>query len=295
MVIVKLMGGLGNQMFQYAMARALSLRINTELKLDLSWFASETYGEINRPYELPHFAVIENIATPKELKQLKGYEHRIVRRLRPIANRLIPTSWQSHIQEKYFHFDPTILSIKHDAYLSGYWHSERYFSDFTNELRHDFTFNQPLTGENKRIAEEILEYNSVSLHIRRGDYVNNTKNINFHGSCSLDYYYKGLAKISSRQDNLRVYVFSDDIEWAKRNIDITYPTLFINHNQGKDAFEDMRLMSLCKHNIIANSSFSWWGAWLNRYPEKMVIAPKRWFNQPLYDTRDLLPDSWIKL
>jgi hypothetical protein len=289
------MGGLGNQMFQYAMARALSLRTNTELKLDLSWFDSKTDGETNRSYELSNFFVTKNIATSKELKQLKAYDNRVARRLQPIVSRLMPMSWQTHIQEKYFHFDPAIFSIKKNAYLSGYWQSEQYFFDFMNVIRHDFMFNQSLNVENKRIAEKIHAHNSVSLHIRRGDYVNKIQNINYFESCSLDYYYKGLAEISARQSDLRVYVFSDDIEWAKDNLNVTYPTLFINHNQGKDAFEDMRLMSLCKYNIIANSSFSWWGAWLNQYPEKMVIAPKHWFKKALHDTRDLLPDNWIRL
>jgi hypothetical protein len=295
MIVVKLMGGLGNQMFQYAMGRALSLRTDTVLKLDLSWFATSESSGIDRPYDLSNFNIIENISTVDEVKSLKACENRVSRKVRAIANRYVPLSWQSHIQEKYFHFDPAVLSIKHDAYLSGYWQSERYFADFAGVLRNDFTFRKPLVAENKRLAEKMLEYNSVSIHIRRGDYVSVAKNASFYESCSLDYYYKGLAKISERQPDLHVYVFSDDIEWAKQNLDISYPITFINHNQGENAFEDMRLMSLCKHNIIANSSFSWWGAWLNQTPEKIVIAPERWFAQGSNDTRDLLPGSWVKL
>jgi hypothetical protein len=244
---------------------------------------------------LSHFNIVENIATTEEVKTLKASERRVARKLRAIKNRFVPISWQSHIQEKYYHFDPVILSIKHDAYLSGYWQSEQYFADFADELRNDFTFRKPLVAENKYLAEEMLGHNSVSIHIRRGDYVSIAKNARFFESCSLDYYYKGLAKISERQPDLHVYVFSDDIEWAKQNLDIVYPITFINHNQGENAFEDMRLMSLCKHNIIANSSFSWWGAWLNQTPEKIVIAPERWFAQGSNDTRDLLPGSWVKL
>ena len=295
MIIVKLMGGLGNQMFQYAMGRAFSLRTNTILKLDLGWFATSGSGDIHRPYDLSNFNIIENIATVEDVNSLKACENRVCRKLRAITNRYVPLSWQSDIQEKYFHFDPAILSIKHDAYLSGYWQSERYFADFADVLRNDFTFRKPLVAENKRLAEEMLEHNSVSIHIRRGDYVSIAKNASFYESCSLDYYYKGLAKISERQPDLHVYVFSDDIEWAKQNLDVAYPITFINHNHGENAFEDMRLMSLCKHNIIANSSFSWWGAWLNQSPEKIVIAPERWFAQGSNDTRDLLPGSWVKL
>lgn len=295
MIVVKIMGGLGNQMFQYAMGRALSLRTNSELRLDLSWFAARGAGDVNRPYELPSFNIVENIATEEELKSLKGYEHSIVRKLRTYSRHFVPLSWQSHIQESHFHFDPSILSIKRDVYLSGYWQSERYFADFADVVRNDFTFHKPLAGENKSIVNEMLECSSVSIHIRRGDYVSIAENASFYESCSLDYYYKGLAEINERHPRLHVYVFSDDIEWARRNLKVAYPITFISHNHGENAFEDMRLMSLCKHNIIANSTFSWWGAWLNQSPEKIVIAPERWFSRSSQDTRDLLPDGWIKL
>ena len=294
MIIVKLMGGLGNQMFQYAMGRALSLRTNTELKLNLSWFAMRGSGDVSRPYDLSNFNIVENAATAEELKKFKGYEHGVARRVRAFLSRFAPLSWQSHIQEKYFHFDPAILTITHDAYLSGYWQSEQYFSDFAETLRKDFTFRKPLAGENERLADDILKHEAVSIHIRRGDYVSDAKNLNFYESCSLEYYYQGLAEISQRYPDLHVYVFSDDIEWAKHNLNISQPITFISHNHGENAFEDMRLMSLCKHNIIANSTFSWWAAWLNQSPDKIVIAPKRWFVQSR-STDDLIPITWFKL
>ena len=147
--------------------------------------------------------------------------------------------------------------------------------------------------QNADIAEKISQVNAVSLHVRRGDYISDKKNA-FIGVCTLDYYKTAIEKIKTQVDNPVFFVYSDDINWVKNNLVIDKTAVFVNHNRGQESYNDMHLMSLCKHNIIANSSFSWWGAWLNTSPDKIVIAPKQWFAN-MQDTSDLLPDNWLKM
>ena len=145
------------------------------------------------------------------------------------------------------------------------------------------------------MAEQISSSTPVSIHIRRGDYVNDSHTNSVHGTCGLDYYQNAMKLISGRVDKPTFFCFSDDIEWAKNKLHAQYPIIYVDHNGLDNASEDMRLMSQCKHNIIANSSFSWWGAWLNSNPDKIVIAPTKWFQKEDYDTRDLIPAGWIRL
>jgi hypothetical protein len=149
----------------------------------------------------------------------------------------------------------------------------------------------PLGELNEELFENIITHNSVALHVRRGDYLTNTSAANYHGVCSLLYYQKAIDLLSSQYSNLYFYVFSDDIKWAESNLTIPFPTTFIGHNFGDQSFQDLRLISRCKHQIIANSSFSWWGAWLNSYENKTVIAPKKWFLNNK-KTESLFPPSW---
>ncbi|HQS38500.1 MAG TPA: alpha-1,2-fucosyltransferase, partial [Methylotenera sp.] len=161
------------------------------------------------------------------------------------------------------------------------------------QIRKDFTFKLALSVKNSAIIEQISQVNAVSLHVRRGDYVTNAKNA-FIGVCSLEYYRKAVEYVKNQVDKPVFFVFSDDIEWVKSNLPIDFPCFYIDHNHGIESFNDMRLMSHCKHHIIANSSFSWWGAWLNANSEKIVIAPQQWFANNT-NVNDLLPESWIKL
>ena len=140
----------------------------------------------------------------------------------------------------------------------------------------------------------ISQTNSVSLHIRRGDYVSNQKTNQTHGTCDLDYYQRCITEIEKEVENPYFFVFSDEIEWVKENLKINHPAEYVDQNTGDKSYEDMRLMSQCKHNVIANSSFSWWGAWLNSYPDKIVFAPKRWFASDKHNTKDLIPEGWKK-
>lgn len=290
MIIVKLIGGLGNQMFQYAVGRRAAHINNTKLKLDTTGY--EKQNKITpRKYSLDVFNIEENFATKKEINRLK--KHNIIQR---ISSKIYPVFVnKSYVKEKSFNFDPDILNASDNTYLEGYWACEKYFNDVENIIRKEFTFkNQPNTISQQTI-NQIKRCDSVSIHIRRGDYVEDKKTNQTHGICSLDYYRRSIEYIVSKIKNPHLYIFSDDSKWVKQNFKVSYLNTVVDCNFKKKDYEDMRLMSKCKHNIIANSSFSWWGAWLNNNKNKIVITPKKWFNNKTIDTKDLIPQSWIKI
>jgi hypothetical protein len=202
-----------------------------------------------------------------------------------------PRPWV-HAREKHFQFDPQFLIFPDDVYLDGYWQSDLYFKDIRNILLSEL---QPIAKpgkENQALLEKMEEENSVALHIRRGDYLSNPLAAKHHGVCPLHYYQEAIQIIVSKVQNPHFYVFSDDLEWAKKNLDLQFPVIFVGNNKGDQAFQDLRLISNCKHQIIANSSFSWWGAWLNLNPDRIVIAPKKWFLVDK-DTSTLFPSDWL--
>lgn len=292
MVIANLIGGLGNQMFQYAAGRAVSLAHNALLKLDISGFASY---ELHQGFELERiFNCSAEIAKVSDVNSIFGWQsNSIIRRLLSKPNMLVFRS-KGFVIEPHFHYWPEIKNVPSDCYLTGYWQSEKYFAEFTDLIRNDFTFKLPMECKNVEIANQINQVNAVSLHVRRGDYVRNTNTTATHGLCSLAYYHAAIQYVAERVEQPEFFVFSDDIAWVRNNLKIDFPCQYVDHNHGLDSYNDMRLMSSCKHHIIANSSFSWWGAWLNPNADKIVVAPKRWFaNQT--DTRDLSPQSWVRL
>ncbi|HXE95465.1 MAG TPA: alpha-1,2-fucosyltransferase [Dongiaceae bacterium] len=289
MIIVKLIGGLGNQMFQYAAARSLSLRHGTELKLDLFFLEGEQVGNTPRKFELDNFCITAEKASRWEVSSMSG---RGSSRLATTCARLFQrAAGYTDYREKFFHFDPRVSTLPDNVYLEGYWQSERYFADIGDIIRKEFMVTPPLTGRNLELACEIQSVNSVSLHVRRGDYVTEEKT---HGVCDIEYYRKAEERVAQELGNPEFFVFSDDPEWVASNLKLRHPARYIRNNGGMP-HEDLRLMSLCRHNIIANSSFSWWGAWLNDNPGKSVFAPREWFRDKRYNTADILPESWIKL
>lgn len=288
MIIVRLIGGLGNQLFQYALVRRLSLLHDVPLKLDISQF--ETYKL--RRYSLNAFNIIEDYATEGDIVRIKEKGFASFRRL---TEKLLPYYKRSYIHERSLHFDPNILKSPKNLYLEGYWQSERYFKDIEDVIRREFTFKFKPDASNERTSEHINSVNAVSLHIRRADYVSDAAINQFHGTCTLAYYQQAVEIIVRKALSPHFFVFSDDILWAKENLILTYPTIFISHNNATKDFEDLRLMIQCKHHIIANSSFSWWGAWLSKNPDKIVIAPQKWFNDESINTKDLIPEGWIRI
>lgn len=292
MIITKLIGGLGNQMFQYSIARALSHYKHTSLRLDISGY--NNYN-LHQGFELCNvFDVSGEIATISDIHNILGWQSS--QSVRQILSHPKLSKFKSSkfVLEPNFNFWPEFLNSPNDCYLDGYWQSEKYFFGCSALIRKDFTFKNVLDPYNLELASIIDKTNSVSIHIRRGDYVSNLKTNANHGLCSIDYYLTAFNYITKRIESPYFFIFSDDIEWARKNISLHSPCQFISHNIGSKSYVDMQLMSLCKHNVIANSSFSWWGAWLNTNESKIVISPSKWFAVDT-DVIDLIPSNWISL
>ncbi|MDP1766805.1 MAG: alpha-1,2-fucosyltransferase [Methylotenera sp.] len=266
--------------------------MGSALKLDTGDF---TAYSLHQGFELDRvFNCHAEIATDNDLALVLGWQRAayVKRALRRPQLKII--RYKSYIVEPHFNYWNNINQLKDNVYLEGYWQSERYFHEFSNKIREDFTFKLPFSKQNTEIADRIGKVNALSLHVRRGDYANNSKTLATHGLCSLDYYRAAIQLIIKQVENPHFFVFSDDIAWVKNNLKIDFPHLFIDHNLGAESYNDMRLMSLCKHNIIANSSFSWWAAWLNTNPQKIVIAPQDWFSNKV-NVSDLIPHGWIRI
>jgi hypothetical protein len=292
MIISNLIGGLGNQMFQYAAAKSLSVKYNTPLLLDIGGFRNYT---LHNGFELNRvFNISAEIASQAEKNQVLGiYSNESIRKLvkRLKFRKLIPSFF---VLEPSFKYWPKINNVPYDCYLEGYWQSDKYFKEIEGVIRSEFNFQIPLSDENRYLASIIDNSNSISLHIRRGDYVKNFKTLSTHGLCSIEYYNSAIRYVLSKVQSPYFFIFSDDINWAKENIKLDFPCLFINNNFGENSYVDMQLMSMCKHNIIANSSFSWWGAWLNKNESKVVVAPQKWFVNNL-EIDDLFPKDWVAI
>jgi len=294
MIVTRLIGGLGNQLFQYAAGLRLAQVRSVELKLDITGYSNSNY-RTKRHYELAPFNVTQEFASEEEIAKLIQPQPRLLTRL---FQRITGKGEQlpmSYTKEPHYQFDPSILDLPDGVYLDGYWQSERYFADIAELIREEVTVRDPLVGRNAELGQKIADCQAVSMHVRRGDYVNNEITHRVHGVCGLDYYARAVEYIASRINRPVFFIFSDDPAWVRENIKLDHPVQIVDHNDPEHGYEDLRLMSLCCHHIIANSSFSWWGAWLNPRQDKIVIAPKRWFNDYHADTSDLCPVSWVRL
>ncbi len=287
MVIVRLIGGLGNQLFQFAAAKSIAIQNNTTLLID-----SRDLDNPNqiRKFSLDHFTLEYQNATDQELDRFLNRNQNLFSKVLIKLFKLYPT-----YKETYFQFNSSVFKMGSNLYLDGYFQSEKYFKSIESEIRNDFQFKNTPNFQNQTMLKQISNVNSISIHVRRADYVTNSNTNQVHGTCSLEYYQTAISFVKSKITNPHFFVFSDDIEWSKQNLTLDDNTEFIDFNIGKLDHEDLRLMSACKHNIIANSSFSWWGAWLNQNSQKIVIAPKKWFNDTTINTIDLIPENWIQL
>ena len=292
MIVIRLNGGLGNQFFQYALGRRLSIERQTILRFDLGTFESDP----QREYELYHFNTAGVPISKQELHRFLWWHGSKITKVCYEALQFRKAYYRrTVVNERTPAYDPNILKVPETVYLSGYWQSEKYFLDIQNIIRQDFTFKVEQDLKSQEVARMIKNTQSVSIHMRRGDYVSNVETNRVHGICDLDYYKQCVSKIAEKISNPHFFVFSDDPDWVTTNFHLNYPVTFVVHNDASRNYEDLRLMSMCKHNIIANSSFSWWGAWRNQNQEKLVFAPKKWFNDPKLDTKDLIPCGWEKL
>lgn len=283
-VVVGLSGGLGNQMFQYAAGRSLALRLGTRLILDISWFG----GSADRHYALSPFRVeaLERSQWPLMPIFFSSFISRLSRR------------WLPHIlgvpvwKEPHFHYSTSFSEVTKPVFLEGYWQSERYFQDIRHLLLREFTLKDSLPHANAKLIKEISECDSICVHVRRGDYLTNPVATKVHGICGVDYYHAGVSELCWGLANPRCFIFSDDPSWVKKSLLFDCPMTVVDLNGPREAYLDLVLMTTCQHFLIANSSLSWWGAWLGQYDHKKVIAPKNWFLDSDKDTRDLLPESW---
>ncbi|MYE36745.1 MAG: alpha-1,2-fucosyltransferase [Rhodobacteraceae bacterium] len=285
MIIADLRGGLGNQMFQYAAGRALCLRIGVNLGL----FDHNRKTDII-PNQLDQFNIkVEN--NPKSLLPPSRSSNGILWMLWKLGLTKPKVFRQGGLG-----YNPKFEEVTENTYLRGYWQSERFFHDYKDVIRSDFEFTSKPTGQNLEIHQEIQETeSSISLHVRRGDYLNQ-KNKSIFSSCSREYYEQAVGLIAEQcQITPKVYVFSDDPEWVTNHFKLPFGMRVMTHNSADQAIEDLRLMIACKHHIIANSSFSWWGAWLGKNPNKITVAPARWFANPKYSNPDIYCNGWIRL
>lgn len=297
MIITRLRGGLGNQLFQYAAGRALAEQHKVPLKLDLYSYRKHPY----RTFDLHHFNIDAPEASRVEVHHFTG-SNPLTRYLNKRENYFrCPTVFA----QPHYHFYEDFDNLPGDLYLSGYWQSEKYFASLGTLIRQHFTPRVPLDSRNVELKSEVGTKDSVAVHVRRGDY-GSAAYSGFFGGLSDSYYRDAMASIQSQVPNASFYFFSDDIDWCRSTFG-SEGIHYVSHNNGDNAYKDLLLMAACRHNIIANSSFSWWGAWLNTSPGKRVIAPVKWFKTNFlnkkvpvypsryYNTRDLIPAGWTTL
>lgn len=278
-------------MFQYATARALALKHQTDLLADSRSF---------RTYRLHSYSIdrFNTQMVEADESSLNGFV------LPPEKRGLLSVPWW-HLKnrgrlklfhESGFQYQPGFESLGDNTYLRGYWQSEKYFRHIASQIREELTRPDPVDEQNQKVLDEITSVMAVSLHIRRGDYVSNLRTMKVHGVCSLDYYEKAARHVADCIEGSPVFfVFSDDPKWTRENLKLPFSMRFISHNSVADPWPDLKLMSACRHHIIANSSFSWWGAWLNPSPDKIVVACRRWFADRKRNDQDLVPADWVRL
>lgn len=284
MNIVWIDGGLGNQMFQYALALKME-SLGRQVKIDITKYAEH---HAHNDFELDKvFGRSCSFASVDEIKKL-GY--RKANHLTEFLKKTVFAKKTIYNNESMI-FDENVMKLD-GYYVEGYWQSEKYFSDIREKIIAAYSFPEFSTAQQKMYAKQIEETCSVSVHIRRGDYLNYSY---YQNICTMDYYQKALQYFRKRfPEQARFFIFTNDIPWAEEHFQ-EKDCYFVKGNTGKESFRDMQLMSLCKHNIIANSSFSWWGAWLNNNKEKIIIAPKKWNNNLSEEQTDIVPEDWLRM
>lgn len=293
MIITKLQGGLGNQMFQYAAGKALSLYHKVELRLDTSSLYINT-SEINssRSFELRQFKGISEI----EINEVNRNTYKQFPFLKEkILQKLLPTYKRDVYKEKKYHYDKNFFNGQKHQYLKGYWQSELYFSKYKKEIVSAFQIKDEIINNVKPLIVKHKDLRTLAIHIRRGDYLRNPEIVEWHGVLTKDYYLKAFTLLQEKAKIDKVLFFSDDPAWVEKELIPIISGENVSNLLSTNQYEDFFLMQHCTHNIIANSSFSWWAAYLNPNPNKIVVAPKNWFNKAPYDTKDLYPQNWLKV
>ncbi len=275
MIVVELMGGLGNQLFQYATGLSLAKKNQCELRLDLSFFRKAVPGATPRRFCLNEYAIPE-----------------------------VPASWlvsqfmkltSRRYEESSFGFHSEVLNLGQQTWLHGYFQSEQYFFEQKSDLRHRLRLRNPPSSDTQKMIEQMRRQPSVAIHVRRGDYLSNPLASQVHPVLSQEYYYKAVEHIEKQVGPCMKVVFSDDFAWARENLKFSGEVRFCDFNGEARDVEDLFLMSHADHFVIANSSFSWWGAWLGEKQNSKICAPLEWFKKTELSTKDLIPSRWMQI
>ncbi|MBD3201959.1 MAG: alpha-1,2-fucosyltransferase [Candidatus Lokiarchaeota archaeon] len=279
LIIVKLKGGLGNQMFQYAIGKHLSLKRKCPLRLDLLYMKYDR----RKKYELDKLN-IEN----KKTYFLEEVFYYFIN----FFHRIIP--FYKFIKQKSRKFNSSILNSHTPIlYLDGYWQSEKYFEAISEIIKKEFRITARLNEENKKMLNKIQNCNAVVIHLRRRDYICDAQINKKLGTCSMNYYKQAIKLIENKVEFPKYFIFSDDIEWVKENFELINNPIFVDINTYENGYDDLRLMKNCKHFILANSTFSWWAAWLSENKHKVIIAPRNWIQSQ--SDGCIVPESWIRI
>lgn len=286
-VIIGLTGGLGNQLFQYAAGRALSLKLDCQLQIEHSRFLED------RSYELNKFDIPDTIRSYADKQWLPRIFVSIVNRLFKIF--LNKRKGLPVYREPFYNYNPLFENISVPVFLDGYFQSEKYFKSYEKEIRLDLAIPTSYPTKCLPILGRIKEHDAIAIHVRRGDYISVKENSKIYYTQPIEYYQNAISLLSIKVKNPRCFIFSDDPGWVKDNFQLDMPWELVDINSSKEAYWDLMLMIQCKHFIIANSSLSWWGAWLGNDHHKLVIAPKNWFKSGDKNTNDLIPEDWIRI
>jgi len=297
MVVISVKGGLGNQLFQYALGYTLATRFKKNVRFDTSYYnIQESENATMRELLLPYFD-IDNFEI-SFTNDAFNFTNIFVKIKRQFERMFFPYYKRSYIEDQSGIFDPNIFKIRNSTYLDGFWQSPKYFVEVGDGLRRQLVLKNKLSASAATFSDLIKKsHTSISLHVRRGDYLSKYSHI-YHTQTN-NYYSESINHILNNlgAENITVFIFSDDIEWCKANMQLSYNHVIID-DSSIGTHEEMVLMSQCDHNIIANSTFSWWAAWINNNPHKMIIAPKKWFTDPYKNVEyinSIYPSSWICL
>lgn len=284
-------GGLGNQLFQYALGRSLAIRNGGEVVID-PW---EVRRGRSRPLVLDKFRIQARLVTPLEYALCRVVESQHLQPLARIMRACAPRRFPGVLRRRWHGFDASVLEIHKSVFIEGWFQSELYFREFGEQMRDELQLREAPSEANQRWLEQINSAEAVCVHVRRGDYLTNASVRERIGVCGLEYYRSAIDYVRQRVSSPVFFVFSDDPDWTRQNLDVPEPRHFISHNCNVADWEDLRLMSACRHFIIANSTFSWWGAWLGERENTIVAAPKQWFLDPNVREEDIVPERWVRI
>ncbi|WDQ18272.1 alpha-1,2-fucosyltransferase [Rhodopirellula sp. P2] len=294
MIVTRLIGGLGNQLFQYAFGHSLARRTYQTLLIDDSAF--EEYRL--HPLAIDHFNISASRLSDADRSRVPGKFRRtpVGRALDQFGRRIVPgyVGALPVRREKPFGFRESMRTSERDLYLDGYWQSEKFFPGLRDSLREEFRLREQPSETTLRLSEQMNNENSVAIHVRRGDYVTSSKAKQIYRTLDADYYRSCLLDLAARETDLKLYLFSNDVPWCESNLDVGIPFTPVQHTDGQTAHEDLHLIAQCRHVVIANSTFSWWGAYLGRpHDSRRVYYPEPWFHPGTLDGSAMGCEDWI--